>query len=237
MLRHCLGGFFVLLNFSECVVQAQTLYSDAGATAQYDCNNGSGNTNTCVEHHASTLQEGALRGEADWMRGYGEGMHSLAAGAVDAAMAREHTLRNQELELELYYQRKAMYKAYCDSRKYKSITSSNISLSAGQPSEEPTVPVTANGQINWPMALQAESNRPARLRLESYFARQFVSYPSGSDVKQYEAAHEAINELADDLKSRISTLVPVDYVAAKKFLKGLDDFARKTPALVCSSHN
>jgi hypothetical protein len=134
-----------------------------------------------VQHHASTAYEGAMRGQADWMRGYGEGIRELDEGAVAEEQAREHALRNNQLAVELYYQRKAMYKAYYDSQKPKSYDTSYDSTHLSDNQSAPITPqtVSIDGRINWPVALQVESTRIARQKLDCYFAHHGLGYKTG----------------------------------------------------------
>src|SRR5262249_24109680 len=151
----------------------------------------------------------------------------LSEAAVAGEQAREHALRNNELVVELYYQRKALYKAYYDSQAPKrhsdTYDSTHVSQNQTPPSAAALLP---DGRINWPVVCQGEPSRAACQKLDCYFAHHCVGYKTGVGTKEYDDAHSAIEELTVALKSKISELSGDDYLATKKFLKGLDIEAR-----------
>lgn len=181
--------------------------------------------------HASTYEEGLLRGRAALLRAYGESNYWNAQALNYAQEAYRQYLNNRKKTLE----------TYCD------LAQINYDARERSQSPRPTredlvryatdgLPklLTASefdgvfGVVRWPEVLRRPDFASARTMIDrllpDYCQRNLnASSDVGRDLSQ------SVGELESKLKREIDTVSPMEYVAAKKFLESLKyEIGRKT---------
>lgn len=68
-------------------------------------------------HHASTAQEGQLRGQADMVRAQGERVYNAAAAAYLREQARQINIRNELSHAEAFWAKRRIHDAYLAAEK------------------------------------------------------------------------------------------------------------------------
>lgn len=170
--------------------------------------------------HASTYEEGVLRGYADFTRAHGESdyWHSLAA--INRQVAYQKSLENRQLKTETYFRNRAINS---EARKPTRLSTEQLAVLAKK-----QAPDRLNGQqydrtlgrLSWPAVLTSEDFAQEREILDAAFAARTpgdtgVSSGFSSGVRQLTA------NMQSRLQSQMGSMSQMEYLAAKKFLAGL----------------
>ncbi|HEX5102974.1 MAG TPA: hypothetical protein VFV87_04145 [Pirellulaceae bacterium] len=176
-----------------------------------------------VYHHASTYEEGVLRGLADLQRSGGEAnyWHSLAANNWQEAYAKY--LQNREAKTETYFRMQAINRAAREATRPQRFTTEQLAVLAAKQAPDRLNPAQYDrtlGRLNWPAALQSDQFAEERAVLDSAFAART---PSDGGVGS--AFGSGVRQLTDSMQARLQSQIrfmhQMDYLAAKKFLSGL----------------
>lgn len=171
--------------------------------------------------YASTLQEGILRGQADWMRGYGEGNRSLGEAACYAQTARAQALQNTQSWVELYWHKKQLYRKYRESLSARA--SKPVTQAAYQRTARGSIsPIAEDGQIIWPAAVRRVASRDARDQLQAVFARKAAGRDTSVGTLEYRKGKAAIAKIRGELKKHVRSLPCDEYSAALGLLRELE---------------
>jgi hypothetical protein len=199
---------------------AQETGSRYGAAIRYGDNG-----TPVIYHHASTLEEGVLRGTADLARGIGDMNYSNSLAAINIQEARARAIDNRKSYVQTYFDVKAINRQAQAQTRRPQITASDAArlarnvapkgLSAGEFN-------TATGSLVWPSVLSEAEFAAEREAVNNLVASHGVEV---REVKQIAA------EMDVKLVEKVNDLPVSDYVAAKRFLRGLQADAAYGPSV------
>jgi hypothetical protein len=172
-------------------------------------------------HHASTAQEGALRGRAALRQADGNYLLSYSQAAILAEQHRWLALSNRQRWIEY----RIGWRLWRDIEREARVAKKRHSNELLRPSKyavyrlHSTQLDRATGQLTWPRALQAAEYNDLRQQLNSLF-RYRVAYGSDESSIQNEI-ESCIARLRQDLRRSRGRLDGEQYFAAQRFLNGL----------------
>jgi len=171
-------------------------------------------------HHASTYEEGVLRGYADLTRAGGEANYWHSLAAINRQVAYQKHLENRQLKTETYFRNRALNS---HARQPTRLSTEQLALLAKK-----QAPDRLNGQqydrtlgrLSWPAVLTGDEFATEREILDAAFAARTpgdagVASAFGSGVRQLTENMQA------RLQSQMASMNQMEYLAAKKFLTGL----------------
>jgi hypothetical protein len=186
------------------------------------------------EDHASTYAEGVQRGRAAVIQALANYQLSESQAEIlrEQAWALDRENRLQQTQA-LFAQLDMFDKARIKAREQREVRlatgqkkleerRATLYRSAFQLSPAEFDPTT--GAINWPSALQGEKYQVVRERVEEMFRMQ-IAYHDSQPGRSRDIAR-SIDLLKRALNSDVSRLSKSDFLAASKFLAGLDAEAR-----------
>lgn len=174
-------------------------------------------------HHASTAEEGALRGMGDLVRSHGEAnlMNSEAAGNYEDARAKN--LDNRLKATDTYFQMRAVNKQYREAERTPRSTSEQLfrrAREAAPKSLSPTELDPFTGEVDWPIVLRGPAFAAERSVVDDVFAHRFSS--SGvTTAEAFQQVNDALASMQSVLKTNIRDYPSGDYIKAKNFLRSL----------------
>lgn len=186
------------------------------------------------QHHASTVQEGVLRGTADGIRAAGEFNYNTATAALILEEARKAAYANEMRHAETFWNKKTLYDAQIAARKHRrsvltpviphnespapaaaaapAPAASPVSLKAPAPFADPSQP----GFV-WPQAFNHPAFAASRQRLAGYFAQRSPA-DSGPQSVNYLRILNTTAEMRSTLSDLIREMPPMFYTDARQFL-------------------
>jgi hypothetical protein len=179
-------------------------------------------------YHASTFEEGVLRGAADLTRATGEAnyYHSLAAVNYQEAAAR--AIVNREQAVATYFRVRDLNRTARQASRPKPLSTEQYAALAKKqaPSRLSALEYDrASGRLAWPTALLADDFAAERTLLDDVFARRTTT-DAGAGSPFHSAVDKLSLQLQGKLQQRIKQMNPMEFVAARKFLSGLSHEAR-----------
>jgi hypothetical protein len=183
------------------------------------------------QHHASTADEGYLRGAASVAQATGQQNYSNSLAAVNFAEAYRRQLENSRLYVQVYLERREMVRAYLN--KYgnhpptrEQLERVAVSALPDRLSAEEYDPVS--GKLVWPHVLRDDAYTPFRNRVD-----QLISVRTPENSGDGSAWQRDLSQVVDSmkrvLKQNIDTVTPQQYARAKWFLMSLDYEGRLLP--------
>jgi hypothetical protein len=173
--------------------------------------------------HASTYEEGVLRGYADLTRAGGEAnyWHSLAANNWQDAYSKY--LQNQEAKVETYFRKQAINRAAREATRPQRLSTEQLAILAKKQAPDRLGNHQYDrslGRLNWPAVLQNDAFAAEREILDAAFAARTpgdagVSSSFSSGVRQLTTSMQST------LQANMASMHQMEYLAAKKFLAGL----------------
>jgi hypothetical protein len=174
--------------------------------------------------HASTYEEGLLRGQGALLRAYGQSNYWNAQAMKGTQEAYRQYLDNQKKTLQTYDDLARINQDARARERGPRLTGEDLRRYA---SEGVPKPLTASqfdgvfGVLRWPEVLRrpefaTERYSIDRLLPDYCLRRGDVGSDACCDLSR------SIHALEGKLKQEINSLSPTDYVAAKKFLESLD---------------
>lgn len=175
-----------------------------------------------IERHASSPIEGALRGEADFVRSFGAGQYNSAAAAVLGQEAYGRGLDNDLKRVATYWRKKELHDYYMprrfvphNSRGYSTSYSSYSTLKPKRLNHDQLDPVT--GAIAWPEVFQASDFAGSRSTLEQLVDER-EQVPTGIGTAHNREVKQTVKEMHARLQDKVLDMDSTDYMYAKKFL-------------------
>ena len=200
------------------VVFLTTMFVAGVATAQYYRDGG-----YSTYHHASTAEEGMLRGMGDLTRSAGEANLRNSEAANNYEDARSKDLDNRLKATDTYFQMRAANKQYRDSERSPRSTTEQLfrrAREAAPKSLSPTELDPFTGKVDWPLALRGQAFGAERSIVDDVFANRYSS--SGvTTADAYQAVNDALASMENTLKANIRDYPSGDYMKAKNFLHSL----------------
>jgi hypothetical protein len=170
--------------------------------------------------HASTYEEGVLRGYADFTRAHGESdyWHSLAG--INRQVEYQKYLENRQLKTETYFRNRAINS---EARQPVRLSTEQLAVLAKK-----QAPDRLNGQqydrtlgrLSWPAVLTGDEFQADRAILDAAFAARTPG-DTGVSSSFSNGVRELTNEMQARLKAQMGSMSQMEYLAAKKFLTGL----------------
>jgi len=172
-----------------------------------------------------------LMGMAQVIRSEGDYNLQTSQGLINFEEARSKYIENANKWTQAYYQMKEAHDAYVIQR-FERNKHSAEALAQAAAAELPRKltsdeldPVT--GKIVWPEPLMDEQYADLRAELDHLFElRAWTSRTAGTAAR----IHDATRRMLDILRSNIETMPANDFIAARKFIDGLD-FSVVTPGM------
>ena len=174
-------------------------------------------------YHASTYEEGVLRGLASLRRATGEANYYNSLAAINRQEAISRYLENKEKKTEVYFRKQQINRAAREAERPQRLSHEQyVALAKKQaPSRlsEHQYDRTL-GRLSWPAAFTGEEFTAERWALEALFARR-----SPTDTGAASAFHAEVRKLTSQmqnkLEARVSSMNPMEFIAARKFVTGL----------------
>lgn len=188
------------------------------ASAQYGGYGGGGGG--YVETHASTLQEGVLRGSADLARSLGLGIAAAGQGAVAFEEANRQAAENRAKWVQTYYEARRANKEYQDAvNRMPDAESVRRYLESQRPKRLTWYDLGVAGDLHWPAQLMSPKFTRHREELEKLFSER--AYRGVLSSEEQARVDELTDAMMQDLRMEIGRFRPSDYVKAKQFLVSL----------------
>lgn len=204
--------------------QAPAGAAAAGAVAGAVANGGvavrqGGTSIPVIYNHASTLQEGALRGWADLYRGAGDYNYNTSLANVNNQEAYSRALDNSVKQTQAYFARKEINQQ-AQMQKNQRPSAEDIARFARERAPEPLAGYEYEptlGDLDWPSVLRDKAFTPEREQLDELFAGRSIT-DSGLGSMNHRQIEKVTDRLMAKLKSRIRDYSPSEYMAARSFL-------------------
>jgi hypothetical protein len=178
--------------------------------------------------HASTVAEGALRGEADLIRGIGEFNYNTAAAALIGQDARSKAIDNDYKAVETWFKKKELNRHYVNAAKPPRASTETLARISKERAPDRLGSHQLDetlGAIYWPALLEADTFAVCRVRMETLFEQRSEG-SSGLGSRNYRDIQLIANEMRSILKGLLNTVDSSEYMVAKKFIDGLAFEAR-----------
>jgi hypothetical protein len=173
--------------------------------------------------HASTLEEGWLRGLASLAAAQGEGDYYNSLASINYQQAYTQYAKNCELATETYFKikqtnkaaREAMQPERLTYEQYVSLAKKAAPARLTQQEYNRTV-----GRLNWPDVLTGDEFADERAELDLAFESRSPG-DAGANSAFYSQVRQLSISLQAKLKDKVQELDTAQYVAAKRFLMSL----------------
>lgn len=173
--------------------------------------------------HASTYEEGVLRGYADLTRAGGEANYWHSAAANNWQDAYSKYLANQEAKTETYFRKQAINRAAREATRPQRLTTEQYAILAKKQAPDRLANHQYDrglGRLNWPAVLQHEAFAAERAILDGAFAARTPG-DAGIGSTFSTGVRQLTTNMQHKLQANMAGLNPMEYLAAKKFIAGL----------------
>lgn len=179
---------------------------------------------------ASTPGESFARGRAAVIRSQGEANRLNSQAAVNFQEARARAGDSARAGLENYFAIRREARAYRQAERGARPTPEELQRRAQAAKPDPLSPSefdALTGEINWPILLRDDKFDTSRQRIEQLLGRRAIKTSplrkaTGLETGEYLEALRLTDEMKDQLRDRIRSLPPQDYMAAKRFLRSVE---------------
>lgn len=174
-------------------------------------------------YYASTAGEGAAMGMAAMVASSGMATLMTSKAAVNAQEAGSIYIDNTVKATQAYIDRQRMLSSYQASLRKPPASAEQLYRMAqmGLPKAltiDQFDPVT--GDIHWPVVLRDEPFTTYRETTQKFF-HDAVHHPQTFSYSSYNQLRQSSDECLADMKSRIKSYRPNDYIQAKKLVESL----------------
>lgn len=173
--------------------------------------------------HASTYEEGVLRGYADLTRAHGESAYWHSLASINRQEAFAKYLQNREQKTETHFRMQAINRAAREAKRPQRLTTEQYAVLAKKQAPDRLNEQQydrALGRLNWPAVLTSKQFAAEREILNAAFAARTPSDAGVGSVFS-SGVRELTSSMQDRLRSQMGSLNQMEYLAAKKFLAGL----------------
>jgi hypothetical protein len=174
--------------------------------------------------HASTYEEGVLRGWADLWRSKGDYNYITSLANVNNQEAYSRALDNSVKRADAYFARRAINEQGRQSLAQPRPSAEDIVRFAKERAPgglNPQEFTAAIGHVNWPAILEDGTFAAERNELDRLFAARDLD-DSGLGSRNHRQIKQTADQMLAKLKSRIGEYSPAEYVTAKSFLTRLE---------------
>lgn len=174
-------------------------------------------------YHASTLEEGVLRGWGAAAAGAGQANYLNSLAAINYQEAYARYLANRERMSETYFRLKATHQAAREAKRPQRLTNEQYAELARKQAPERLSERQYDrtlGRLSWPAPLLSEEFAREREALDRLFQ---VRSPGdvGPATAFYGQVRRLTQSLEGKLRDKLQELSPAEYMAAKNFLSSL----------------
>jgi hypothetical protein len=211
---------FSLFAVSGTAALAQEYAGSSGAAIRQGSNG-----TPVIQHHASTLEEGVLRGGADLLRGIGDMNYSNSLASINTEVARGLAIQNAKQGVQTWFDIRAINRESRAATQKPHISAADAARLARQKAPRGLTAMefdTTTGKLIWPVALQTEDYDAERATIDS------LVNTHGVEVREVKIL---AGKLDSKLKGQIRELPTSEYIAAKRFLSGLQADAAYGPSV------
>jgi len=186
-----------------------------------------------VYRHSSTYEEGVLRGAADYIRGVGDYNYQSSLAAINYEEARRRYMQNRVQYVKDYFERRRINREAREYERGPRLTAEQLKAIARQARPQPLAahqfdPATKS--VLWPAALQGEEFAAARNAVDAAI-KKWRGANAGAGGVVHRTVKAAVAEMRGTLKTKIRSMGPAEYMAAKKFLRSLEYDASQIPSV------
>lgn len=177
-----------------------------------------------IQHHASTFQEGLLRGYADLNRSKGDYNYQTSLGLLIQQHATTEFLKNKELGVQTYYNKKRIRNEYLVETAKPPVTRQDAENTARNRAPDRLNSYEyepALGKVFWPALLKHDVFAGHRAEIDAAIARR-SGEDSGLGSVNYSVIKANTNAMKEILADNIRNLPPQEYTTAKTFLNSLN---------------
>jgi len=170
-------------------------------------------------HHASTFEEGVLRGYADLVRSRGAYNLATSLAYIKNEEARRLAIQNKLQATETYFELRRINRQAREEAKGPPPSAEDIARYARERAPEPLHAGdfdAVTGRLDWPFALTTGTFTQERAAIDALVARRAAE---GEEIDVELRRH--IENLQAKLKSQIRTFSTRQYLDAKNFLASL----------------
>jgi len=182
---------------------------------------------SAIYRHASTYEEGVQRGFADVVRSAGDFNYNTSLANINNQIARDLAISNDLKATEAYFhQREINRKARASERRPKP-TQAQLQEMASQRAPQRLTAADIDREsrlIYWPATLLREEYAAGRNKVDMLFAARNV-HNSGLGSDNYRSTRQATSLLKSRLKAQMGNMSATEYIAAKKFITGIEQEA------------
>lgn len=183
-----------------------------------------------VDNRASTPAEGYARGLGDVIRSQGIANLANSEAAINMTEAARRGMENRKQWTDTYFQMRDANRKYRAQERGPRPTMEDAVRYAqlGKPEQlSPSELDKVDGQISWPIILQAPQYAPYRDKLDQLFSKRATL--GGVTTEDYLEINRTTKDMLAALKQEVKE-VPTDaYIAAKNFIQSLAYEASHTP--------
>ena len=190
-----------------------------------------GDKSSYATSYSTTLsaQAGYLKAQGDNLKSRVDVAHELQKILKTQQEIRAMRIENALKYTEMYYKRRQISEKYHASRQKTRRSPGKLSTVAKKKNSVPArfalQELDNDGKILWPYVLTDKRFEAGRKKLESIFAKR----SRGLGSREFHEIKIVTDVMTETLKSIIREIPPVEYLAAKKLLKGLAYEARFAP--------
>ncbi len=213
-----LATSLVLVLVAGGGIAAAQYYDDYGGYGGY------------IDNRASTVGEGYARGMADVIRSQGMYNLSTSEAAINMTEAARRDMKNRDRWTDTYFGMRQKNRDYRAAERRPRATREDWIRYAqmGKPRQlSPSELDRVTGDVQWPRLLMQPQFASYRAELDPLFAKRAEYGESTWD--DYMRIDRKTKEMQAELKKMIKHIPPQDYMAAKRFLEGLN-YENKLPA-------
>jgi hypothetical protein len=212
------SSVFALIGLVTGVASAQTYVSPASVGGFDHGGYGYG-----YGYHASTYEEGVLRGFGALIRSQGEANYFNSLARINNQEAYSKFLANREQATETYFRTQQINRAAREAMRPQRLTHEQYTSLAKKQAPGRLSEVEYDrtlGRLAWPAVLAGDEFAPERIALDTAFAAR---RPEDSGVASAFSGRvrEVTAAMQQKLQARLALMDQMEYLAAKKFLAGL----------------
>lgn len=210
----------ILGTFLTAVYLVSVGVASAGDYAIREGSNGT----PAFYRHASTYEEGFLRGAADLWRGLGDYNYSTSLALINREKARSLAIDNKLKATEAYFEQRRINREAVREENGPRPTSQDAEKYAKMRAPKPLEAYQYEPALKtlfWPTALKTESFAAERDAVDKLIAERTMDN-SGVGSHFHHEVTQLSNQMMDKLRNQIREMNPSEYIAAKRFLVGLE---------------
>jgi hypothetical protein len=175
-----------------------------------------------LQHHASTLEEGVLRGSGALLRGAGEAQYLRSLASINREYARRLYIENREKAAEAYFNLKRTNRYAREELQTPRVTAEDVARQAAD--RLPAVLSVQEydrefGVVNWPAVLLREEFENDRSLIDALVSQRTNSKMLAAEIDSDIAS--VTDAMLSTLRVAGADLSSTEFITAMKFLKSL----------------